>query len=1225
MAYDAFYLTYKRDHETIERFENISKRYPNFQLVKINLTDWNDNKIEEAIKKLSTHSKTKFFWVIDADVLVDNDFDFNYEPNEYEQDVIHLWNAEERNVFRSVVGIKLFNKSLVRKEGERYIRDSYYMTGEFKLHEEPVAKYQPTKEKYDIFFWDKGYGKENKETLLDRFPDMKIVTGDTNIDVHNHCREHTVTDFYYLVTGNTVINDDFNFDYSFEFGLDKENQKVVVWRKSNPVTSFGREYHGVGLFPKDGEMFDENDYKIFNFGDRAVYEAKDISSDLKFPVIVSEDIDNFDHDVDADMYWLVTPDVQDLEADFYPFEYDRDIIHNFRVRLHNGKAMRGGVRLVPKNADVDKQKDIHEVKGVVSAPPIIYASTLQSGLEQITEYPTLIVDPAVKLKHSFSFYPEPYDKATAFVFNVDDKPGGVVYVNKPYDENNVKFLETNAATYPEYDIFFWDQGFGRKNLTALRENFDVKSIKADDVIELHKLASDASMHEYYYIVTGDTLLSDEFKFDYKFSFSMTDLGRPQIVVWMKTDKNGEKLGYHGVGLFRKNYAKDITPKRLERFDFRKRALYIDDETVKFAPFDVVYSDDLFDMSKVKEADSAMVWVVRTDIEDLKLEYEPLVFDKIYAHNFLIETVNGRKVRSGVRLVPRDNYDDKKQKDVDQVVGKAKEIERVYARTVKEAIELAQNDTFWVINPDLELTGTQIDDFYPDLYDTSPTHIWKFKSRSGEILGFGGLILANKNYHPENMIYHEDVAAKIPDEQNIPVFYSRDMYDVYKNTEGAGFYWVVDTVVELVNDFSFDFYPSIHEIENVFTFKSDEDAGSGVYLVYRPHLAEYNPSERDFSFDRFKKIITIDKVVSKVAVHPAYYFDEGLYSNNKKSVSELDGVNIIDASNLADAYMKAATESTTGYFWALDEDASLNKDFNRSHYVDRHHRNHIHMWPKQNPHTKLVHQFGGLRLVPSELIIDTKPDSAFIKKSLFKSKKPIKADPATSDIPFDVIFLSYNEPFADENYEKLLNKVPGAKRVHGVKGIFNAHKEAAELADTKMFYVVDADAILVNEFEFSYFPTVWDEDIVHTWKSRNPINDLVYGYGGLKLFPTKLLREAKDWHIDFTTSVAEKFKPMPTVANYTAFNTDPFNTWKSAFRECTKLSASVIKNSDETETLERLEAWCTKGEDRHMGKYAIAGAISGREYGKQNVDNPDMLSNINDFEWLKSEFNKKGLD
>ena len=45
MAYDGFFLTYKNDRETNERYDRIQSRYPNFRMVKINLEDWTDPKI----------------------------------------------------------------------------------------------------------------------------------------------------------------------------------------------------------------------------------------------------------------------------------------------------------------------------------------------------------------------------------------------------------------------------------------------------------------------------------------------------------------------------------------------------------------------------------------------------------------------------------------------------------------------------------------------------------------------------------------------------------------------------------------------------------------------------------------------------------------------------------------------------------------------------------------------------------------------------------------------------------------------------------------------------------------------------------------------------------------------------------------------------------------------------------------------------------------------------
>jgi hypothetical protein len=230
--------------------------------------------------------------------------------------------------------------------------------------------------------------------------------------------------------------------------------------------------------------------------------------------------------------------------------------------------------------------------------------------------------------------------------------------------------------------------------------------------------------------------------------------------------------------------------------------------------------------------------------------------------------------------------------------------------------------------------------------------------------------------------------------------------------------------------------------------------------------------------------------------------------------------------------------------------------------------------------------------------------------------------------FDVFFISYHEQYADENFEALLDIAPLAKRVDGVAGIFNAHKRAAELSKTKMFYVIDADAILVDEFKFDYLPTELDEvykgtpatKCIHTWRAINPINDLVYGYGGIKLFPTKGLKNATKWNVDFTTSVIKHFIPMSQVSNITAFNTDPYSTWKSAFRECTKLASSIIRKQHE-DTEKRLDVWCTVGKDNPYGEYAIAGANIGREYGTKYKDNIEALSKINDYEWLKEQYER----
>lgn len=222
--------------------------------------------------------------------------------------------------------------------------------------------------------------------------------------------------------------------------------------------------------------------------------------------------------------------------------------------------------------------------------------------------------------------------------------------------------------------------------------------------------------------------------------------------------------------------------------------------------------------------------------------------------------------------------------------------------------------------------------------------------------------------------------------------------------------------------------------------------------------------------------------------------------------------------------------------------------------------------------------------------------------------------------YDIAFISYGEPNANENFNKLKNKFPRAFRIDGVKGIHNAHRAAAKAAFTKMFWVVDGDADVLDSFNFDYVVPEWDLTTVHVWRSRNPINNLEYGYGGVKLLPRKLTLDMDLTSSDMTTSISKNFKAMEDISNVTAFNTDPFNTWKSAFRECVKLSSRVIDRQDDTETLERLNVWCQPNNGNYS-KYAMLGALAGKKYGEVNRDNPEALSKINDFDWLNSEFQK----
>ena len=216
--------------------------------------------------------------------------------------------------------------------------------------------------------------------------------------------------------------------------------------------------------------------------------------------------------------------------------------------------------------------------------------------------------------------------------------------------------------------------------------------------------------------------------------------------------------------------------------------------------------------------------------------------------------------------------------------------------------------------------------------------------------------------------------------------------------------------------------------------------------------------------------------------------------------------------------------------------------------------------------------------------------------------------------YDIIFISYNEPDADDNFNSLKERFPLAKRVHGVKGIHQAHIAAAKKSFTRMFWVVDADAVILNSFNFDYKVPEWDLDVVHVWRSLNPINNLSYGYGGVKLLPKQLTINMDTNTTDMTMNISSKFKAMEEVSNITAFNTDAFSTWRSAFRECCKLA--VINNE---ESLARLAIWNILNENSPYGFYAYSGALAGRAYGEKNASDKEALFKINDFNWLEDQW------
>ena len=227
--------------------------------------------------------------------------------------------------------------------------------------------------------------------------------------------------------------------------------------------------------------------------------------------------------------------------------------------------------------------------------------------------------------------------------------------------------------------------------------------------------------------------------------------------------------------------------------------------------------------------------------------------------------------------------------------------------------------------------------------------------------------------------------------------------------------------------------------------------------------------------------------------------------------------------------------------------------------------------------------------------------------------------------YDMVFISYEELNAEDNWQQLKSRFTHAKRLHGVRGLHMAHVTAANMVSTDMFYVIDGDAVIEPDFAFDHEVPDHQLDHVHVFRARNPINDLVYGYGAIKLLPTADVRQltARDFKPDMTSSINRKYKIVHRLSNVTAFNTDTYNTWRSAFRECAKLASGVIDGQVNTETQQRLETWCTVGSGREYGHWCLLGAQAGRKFGLDSRGS-DQLMKIIDWVWLREQYDRSGL-
>ena len=239
----------------------------------------------------------------------------------------------------------------------------------------------------------------------------------------------------------------------------------------------------------------------------------------------------------------------------------------------------------------------------------------------------------------------------------------------------------------------------------------------------------------------------------------------------------------------------------------------------------------------------------------------------------------------------------------------------------------------------------------------------------------------------------------------------------------------------------------------------------------------------------------------------------------------------------------------------------------------------------------------------------------------------------ADVP--AVFLSFDEPNADENWNYLKSIAPEnyrLKRVHGVLGFDAAHKAAAEQFPNDEYVVtVDADNRVDTAFFNKSLPSNIGLGFSYTWAGRQFTNGLLYGNGGIKLWNRQHLlnmnshensKDNKD-SVDFCWDIL-RYKELPNCYSTVYTNGSAYQAFRVGFREGIKLcldqgeviDSANIQNEMHAANYQRLLTWMTVGSDVGHGVWSIyAARLAVKMLYFENFD----YTLIRNYEWFTEFF------
>ena len=1152
------------------------------------------------------NARTKMYWLVESNIeLTDYDI-FNFRPDHYDQKYLHLFKWDQSNY------------------GGVSLRPRQY-------------------------FGD-GVKEVNKVVCKKTFDILHTKTPGKYFDQNPYASHVWCVDKEYKLTENinwAPSNFEPNFIHSFHLRGQLEHK-------------YPAQEGGIKLFPKEWKTAD-------------IKYHTHLDASVEYPVMFVKNIDDYSarDTFKEDYVWLIDAEhkVNMDTIDWVPNPFEEEYIHSFRMpyQLTEKYPMQiGGIRLVPKKWKTADIK-IHPACPIEDENyDVFYVDDTEFTAEVYDEYAQRsrtewfwIVDREFEFNGKLLFVPAQHEQEYIHVFKIpehleyrypvdnqdpwDVRCGGVRLVNKNFDFTKHKYQDGIVPV--RYDIFFVDnpKNFDttvKKSRTKMFWSIDsehsisqiLKYVPTRDEQKylLNFKIADQLKHKYpdkeggVYLVPKS--INDNTSIKYKGNLSVKSREYPILYVqdvedlsvvtedcwlidkeyqidddidWTPSSFESRHIHtFHVPGQLKHKYPDAMGGVRWVPVDWSNEYVIHDDLPVKPKKYPVILVEDPNDYTQAK----GQCWLIDKEyIIDQDFEWVPSNFEKDFIHTFHVEgqlTHKYPEEMGGIRWVPFDWETAETKIHTDSPF--TKPVFEKYTNE-EEGREQTTKDWFWVIEPDVEVNSDFDFNYIPSIWDTNKTHVWqKANPITGRQYDYGGVMLCPKV--PQTKGRPKYIRELACTQRKYPVYtlepndYKDGLQGVYErlaHQSSTDMYWVIDAFTQLENDFDFSYYPTQWDKKNVHVWQNEDGEHINVRLIPKNTFLDKEYTDKDIANNSFEHLKLINTIASRKPKWPVIYL---------QSLEKKEFTNAIEAQE-------------TPFVWTVDPDVKVDQKVLDSGFMPAiTDVNKVHAWQKSNPITGKVHAYGGLRLWPTDADY-TDITSSALKLNRIKNIQYVKT-PGSITKPVDIVMLSYKEDLdlVEDNIAKITNKGFAVEHVRGVKGIFEAHKEAANRVSSKMFWVVDADADVYADFNFDYIPDVYDEEVVHVWSSINPVNGLEYGYGGVKLFPTEMVREATSWGIDFTTGLSSRFKAMQELSCTTRFNTDAFSTWRSAFRECVKLTL----NEDE-ESKVRLDAWLNTEGGADFAEEAQRGALEGNRFAKANKNSLEELSKINDYKWLEETY------